>query len=77
MTRSKGTGSQFDVGDLLRAVRAAATPEEQASANEAIHTIAAAVRSNRPANATTALRTVASEGRRATARLGAAFVVTS
>ena len=69
-------GDGFDLGELLEAVRAAATPEEQVSANEAISVVTTRLRSNRPAIPGTAVRGAASKGRRASTRLGAAIVVT-
>jgi hypothetical protein len=69
-------GEGLDLGGLLEAVRAAATPEEQVSANEAISVVTTRLRSNRPAIPGTAVRGAASKGRRASTRLGAAIVVT-
>ena len=69
-------GEGFDLGELLEAVRAAATPEEQVSANEAISVVTTRLRSNRLATPGTAVRGAASKGRRASTRLGAAIVVT-
>ena len=69
-------GEGFDLGEILEAVRAAATPEEQVSANEAISVLTTRLRSNRPAIPGTAVRRAASKGRRASTRLGAAIVVT-
>jgi hypothetical protein len=69
-------GEGFNFGELLDAVRAAATPEEQESANEAISVVTTRLRSNRPAIPGTAVRRAASKGRRAGTRLGAAIVVT-
>jgi hypothetical protein len=69
-------GDGLDLAELLEAVRAAATPEEQVSANEAISVVTESLRSNRPATPRNAVRRVASKGRRATTRLGAAIVVT-
>jgi hypothetical protein len=66
----------FDFAEILEAVRAAATPEEQASANEAISAVTSTLRTNRRAAQRTVVRDVASKGRRAGTRLGAAFVVT-
>jgi hypothetical protein len=66
----------FDLGELLEAVRAAATPEELVSASEAISVVPKKLRSNRRAAQGTAVRGAASKGRRAGARLGAAVVVT-
>src|ERR687897_1479034 len=66
----------FDFAEILEAVRAAATPEEQASANEAISVATSTLRSNRRAVQRPVVRDVASKGRRAGTRLGAAFVVT-
>jgi hypothetical protein len=66
----------FDLGELIEAVRAAATPEERVSANEAISIVTTRLRSNRPAIRRTAVRGAGSKGRRASTRLGAAFVVT-
>jgi len=66
----------FDLGELLEAVRAAATPEELVSASEAISVVPKTLRSNRRAARGTAVRGAASKGRRAGARLGAAVVVT-
>ena len=40
-------GDGFDFGELLEAVRAAATPEEEVSANEAISVVITRLRSNR------------------------------
>ena len=42
-------GEGFDLGEILEAVRAAATPEEQVSANEAISVLTTRLRSNRAA----------------------------
>jgi hypothetical protein len=69
-------GEGFDLGELLQAVRAAATPEERVGANEAISVVTTRLRSNRPAIPRTAVRGAASKGRRASTRLGAAIVVT-
>jgi hypothetical protein len=69
-------GEGFNFGELLDAVRAAATPEEQESANEAISVVTTRLRSNRPAIPGIAVRRAASKGRRAGTRLGAAIVVT-
>ena len=69
-------GEGFDLGELLQVVRAAATPEERVSANEAISIVTTRLRSNRPAIPRTAVRGAASKGRRASTRVGAAFVVT-
>jgi hypothetical protein len=69
-------GEGLDLAELLEAVRAAATPEEQVSANEAISVVTESLRSNRPATPRNAVRRAASKGRRATTRLGAAIVVT-
>lgn len=69
-------GEAFNFDELLDAVRAAATPEEQESANEAISVVTTRLRSNRPAIPGTAVRRAASKGRRAGTRLGAAIVVT-
>jgi hypothetical protein len=69
-------GEGLDFGELLEAVRAAATPEEQESANEAISIVTTRLRSNGLASRGTAVRGAASKGRRAGARLGAAIVVT-
>jgi hypothetical protein len=66
----------FDLGELLEAVRFAATPEELVSASEAISVVPTTLRSNRRAAPGTAVRRAASKGRRAGARLGAAVVVT-
>jgi hypothetical protein len=66
----------FDFAEILEAVRAAATPEEQASANEAISAVTSTLRTNRRVAQRTVVRDVASKGRRAGTRLGAAFVVT-
>ena len=66
----------FDLGELLEAVRAAATPEELVSASEAISVVPKTLPSNRRAARGTAVRGAASKGRRAGARLGAAVVVT-
>jgi hypothetical protein len=66
----------FDLGELLEAVRSAATPEELVSASEAISVVPTTLRSNRRAAPGTAVRGAASKGRRAGARLGAAVVVT-
>ena len=66
----------FDFAEILEAVRAAATPEEEASANEAISAVTSTLRTNRRAAQRTVVRDVASKGRRAGTRLGAAFVVT-
>ena len=66
----------FDLGELLEAVRAAATPEELVSASEAISVVPKRLRSNRRAVRGTAVSGPASKGRRAGARLGAAVVVT-
>ncbi|HEV8621836.1 MAG TPA: hypothetical protein VGR33_02965, partial [Actinomycetota bacterium] len=65
----------FDFDELLQAVRAAATPEERASADEVIPAIAAVIRSSRRPIRGTTVREVASAGRRASTRLGAAIVV--
>jgi hypothetical protein len=65
----------FDFEELLEAVRAAATPEERASADEVIPAIAAVIRSSRRPIRGTTVREVASAGRRASTRLGAAMVV--
>jgi hypothetical protein len=69
-------GVGFDFGELLEAVRAAATPEEKVSANEAISVVTTRLRSNRTPVPGPAVRRAASKGRRAGARLGAAIVVT-
>jgi hypothetical protein len=69
-------GNGFDFGELLEAVRAAATPEEEVSANEAISVLTSRLRSNRTPIPGPAVRQAASKGRRAGARLGAAIVVT-
>jgi len=69
-------GVGFDFGELLEAVRAAATPEEEVSANEAISVVTTRLRSNRTPIPGLAVRRAASKGRRAGARLGAAIVVT-
>jgi len=69
-------GEGFNFGELLDAVRAAATPEEQESANEAISVVTTRLRSNRPTTQGTAVRRAASRGRRVGTRLGAAIVVT-
>jgi hypothetical protein len=69
-------GNGFDFGELLEAVRAAATPEEEVSANEAISVVTTRLRSNRTPISGLAVRRAASKGRRAGARLGAAIVVT-
>src|SRR6266540_2517 len=69
-------GDGFDFGELLEAVRAAATPEEEVSANEAISVVTTRLRSNRTPIPGPAVRRAASKGRRAGARLGAAIVVT-
>jgi hypothetical protein len=69
-------GEGFNFGELLDAVRAAATPEEQESANEAISVVTTRLRSNRPTTPGTAVRRAASRGRRVGTRLGAAIVVT-
>jgi hypothetical protein len=66
----------FDLGELLEAVRAAATPEELVSASEAISVVPKTLRSNRRPARGTAGSGAASKGRRAAARLGAAVVVT-
>ena len=66
----------FDLGELLEAVRAAATPEELVSASEAISVVPKTLRSNPRAARGTAVSGAASKGRRAGARLGAAVVVT-
>src|SRR5512132_2365670 len=66
---------EFEFDELLQAVRAAATPEEQASADEVIPAIAAVIRSSRRPIQATTVREVASAGRRASIRLGAAIVV--
>ena len=81
MIRSDGKpfedlGEGFNFGELLDAVRAAATPEEQESANEAISVVTTRLRSNRPTTPGTAVRRAASRGRRLGTRLGAAIVVT-
>jgi hypothetical protein len=69
-------GEGLDLAELLEAIRAAATPEERVSANEAISVVTDSLRSNRPATPRNAVRRAASKGRRATTRLGAAIVVT-
>jgi hypothetical protein len=69
-------GEDFDFGEILEAVRAATTPEEQVSANEAISVVTTRLRSNRTPISGPAVRRAASKGRRAGARLGAAIVVT-
>jgi hypothetical protein len=69
-------GQGLDLAELLEAVRAAATPEEQVSANEAISVVTDSLRSNRPATPRNPVRRAAAKGRRATTRLGAAIVVT-
>src|SRR5829696_5387314 len=69
-------GEGLDLAELLEAVRAAATPEEQVSANEAISVVTDSLRSNRPATPRNPVRRAAAKGRRATTRLGAAIVVT-
>jgi hypothetical protein len=75
--RPVGEGAEgFDLGELLEAVRAAATPEELVSASEAISVVPTTLRSNRRAARGTAVSGAASKGRRAGARLGAAVVVT-
>ena len=71
-----GRGVGLDLAELLEAVRAAATPEEQVSANEAISVVTDSLRSNRPATPRNPVRRAATKGRRATTRLGAAIVVT-
>jgi hypothetical protein len=75
--RPVGEGAEgFDLGELLEAVRAAATPEELVSASEAISVVPKKLRPNRRAGRGTAVSGTASKGRRAGARLGAAVVVT-
>jgi len=75
--RPVGEGAEgFDLGELLEAVRAAATPEELVSASEAISVVPKTLGSNRRAARGTAVSGAASKGRRAGARLGAAVVVT-
>jgi hypothetical protein len=69
-------GEELDFGELLDAVRAAATPEEQESADEAISVLTTRLRSNRPTSHGTAVRRAATRGRRVGTRLGAAIVVT-
>ena len=72
-----GEGAEgFDLGELLEAVRAAATPEELVSASEAISVVPKTLRSNPRAARGTAVSGAPSKGRRAGARLGAAVVVT-
>ena len=66
----------FDLGELLEAVRAAATPEELVSASEAISVVPQTLRSNRRAARGTAVRGSRIQGRRAGTKLGAAVVVT-
>ena len=75
--RPVGEGAEgFDLGELLEAVRAAATPEELVSASEAISVVPTTLRSNPRAARGTAVSGARSKGRRAGARLGAAVVVT-
>jgi hypothetical protein len=69
-------GEGVGFGELLDAVRAAATPEERESANQAISVVTTRLRSNRPAIPGTAVRRAASKGRRVGTRLGAAIIVT-
>jgi len=75
---AEASGSEregFAFEELLEAVRAAATPEERANADEVIPTLAAVIRSSRRPIRETSLREVASAGRRASTRFGAAMVV--
>ena len=69
-------GEGVGFGELLDAVRAAATPEERESANQAISVVTTRLRSNRTAIPGTAVRRAASKGRRVGTRLGAAIIVT-
>ena len=64
---SEEHGEGFDFGELLEAVRAAATPEEQAGADEAISAVTATLRSSRRPIRGTPAGGVASAGRSASA----------